>query len=75
MQIAEIDGDTRVNTSNGDHDIFAHYADRDDIMSGLVDGVPIMALCGKIWVPSRDPSKYPVCPECLEIYKLLTSSE
>jgi hypothetical protein len=24
-------------------------------------------LCGKVWVPSRDPSKYPVCPECAKI--------
>ena len=75
MQITEVVGDIRVDTSNGDHDIFAHYADRVDIMAGLVDGIPIMALCGKIWVPSRDPSKYPVCPECLEIFKQLTSSK
>ncbi|MEP7333599.1 MAG: DUF3039 domain-containing protein, partial [Terracoccus sp.] len=25
-------------------------------------------LCGKIWVPNRDPQKFPVCPECKEIY-------
>lgn len=57
------------NTTGGDHDLFAHYADRVDIMEALVTGVPIMALCGKIWTPSRDPSKYPVCPECAEIHK------
>jgi hypothetical protein len=34
----------------------------------MVTGTPIRALCGKIWVPSRDPKKYPVCPECKEIY-------
>ena len=27
-----------------------------------------MALCGKIWVPNRDPQKFPVCPICKEIY-------
>jgi hypothetical protein len=25
-------------------------------------------LCGKVWVPSRDPQKFPVCPECKEIW-------
>lgn len=38
-------------------------------MEALIEGIPIMALCGKIWVPSKDPSKYPVCPECAEIYE------
>jgi len=28
-------------------------------------------LCGKVWVPSRDPQKFPVCPECKEIYESL----
>jgi hypothetical protein len=36
-----------------------------------VFGTPIKALCGKVWVPSRDPKKYPVCPECKEIYESL----
>ena len=69
MQTAETDTQIRVDTSNGDHDIFAHYAHSADIMEALIEGIPIMALCGKIWVPSKDPSKYPVCPECNEIYK------
>lgn len=65
------DTDTRrsVDTTNGDHDLFAHYAEANDIMESLVNGIPIMALCGKIWIPSRDPAKYPICPECSEIYK------
>ena len=31
-------------------------------------GTPVRALCGKVWVPSRDPKRFPVCPECKEIY-------
>ena len=27
------------------------------------------ALCGKMWVPGRDPQKFPVCPQCKEIYE------
>jgi hypothetical protein len=37
-------------------------------MDAMVNGTPVVALCGKVWVPSRDPKKYPVCPECKEIW-------
>jgi len=30
-------------------------------------GDPVIALCGKVWVPGRDPNKFPVCPACKEI--------
>ncbi len=53
----------------GDHDRFAHYVRRDRITQATLDGTPVIALCGKVWVPGRDPSKYPVCPECKEIYE------
>ena len=53
---------------DGDHERFAHYAPKDKIVEASVMGTPITALCGKVWVPSRDPSRFPVCPECKEIY-------
>ena len=31
-----------------------------------VTGEAIVALCGKKWVPTRDPSRYPICPTCVE---------
>ncbi len=37
----------------------------------MVTGTPVRALCGKLWVPSRDPEKFPVCPTCKEIYESL----
>ncbi len=52
---------------SGDHERFAHYARKEKIMESMVTGTPLIALCGKVWVPSRDPSKYPVCPQCKEI--------
>lgn len=55
-------------TDDGDHERFAHYAPKDKIVEAMVTGTPIRALCGKVWVPSRDPQKYPVCPTCKEIY-------
>jgi Protein of unknown function (DUF3039) len=60
-----------VPTEAGDHDRFAHYAPRDKIMEAMVTGTPIVALCGKVWVPSRDPNRFPVCPECKEIFESL----
>jgi hypothetical protein len=53
----------------GDHERFSHYADREKIMEAMVNGTPVRALCGKVWVPSRDPQRFPVCPECKEIYE------
>jgi len=38
-------------------------------MAAMVEGTPVVALCGKVWVPSRDPQRYPVCPECKEIWE------
>jgi hypothetical protein len=71
--IVETKADIRVD--NGDHERFSHYADKNDIMEAMINGTPIMALCGKIWVPSRDPKKFPICPMCKEIYDALFLSE
>ena len=59
---------TELRYEDGDHERFAHYADKDEIMAAMVNGTPVRALCGKVWVPSRDPQKFPICPECKEIY-------
>lgn len=56
-------------TDNGDADRFAHYVSKDRIMESRRTGRPVVALCGKIWVPKHDPSKYPVCPDCKRIYE------
>ncbi|MCW2860356.1 MAG: hypothetical protein JWP48_2064 [Actinoallomurus sp.] len=41
-------------------------------MESAVSGTPVIALCGKVWVPNRDPKKYHVCPECTEIYESMS---
>jgi Protein of unknown function (DUF3039) len=67
-----VDEDVRTDTTEaGDHDRFAHYAPRDKIVEAMVTGTAIVALCGKVWVPSRDPKRFPVCPECKEIFESL----
>ncbi|MDR0849698.1 MAG: DUF3039 domain-containing protein [Propionibacteriaceae bacterium] len=51
-----------------DHERLSHYVTREKLTEAMINGTPVVALCGKIWVPSRDPEKYPVCPECKEIW-------
>jgi hypothetical protein len=53
---------------DGDADRFAHYVSKDRIIKSRLTGRPVVALCGKIWVPKHDPSQYPVCPDCKRIY-------
>lgn len=55
-----------VTTDDGNHDRFAHYCRRADVVRATVTGEAIVALCGKKWVPTRDPSRYPICPTCVE---------
>ena len=55
----------------GDHERFSHYVDKNKITESVVTGKPVRALCGKKWVPSRDPEKFPICPTCKEIHARL----
>jgi hypothetical protein len=64
-----------VRTDDGAHDRFSHYARKDQLTEAMVMGTPVVALCGKVWVPSRDPQKYPVCPECKEVWESLPSGD
>jgi hypothetical protein len=64
----------------GDHERFTHivlegYTPKDgefvplenSVVGGIINATPVKALCGKVWVPGRDPQKYPLCPTCKEI--------
>ena len=44
---------------------------KDKIVESAVMGTPVIALCGKVWVPGRDPKNFPVCPACKEIHSKL----
>lgn len=54
---------------DGDHERFSHYVPKDKILESAVTGKPVRALCGKKWTPSRDPEKFPVCPDCKRVYE------
>jgi hypothetical protein len=64
----------------GDHERFTHivlegYTPKNgefvpldnSVVGGMINATPVKALCGKLWVPGRDPQKYPICPTCKEI--------
>jgi hypothetical protein len=57
------------NLEPGDHERNSHYVRKEKIVESAVLGTPVKALCGKTWVPGRDPEKFPICPICKEIYE------
>lgn len=40
------------------------------VLEARIYGTPVEALCGHVWVPSRDPKQLPLCEECKSIYAL-----
>ena len=65
---------------DGDHDRMAHivlegYTPKKgdfipagpSVVEGIVNGTAVRALCGKEWVPGRNPGRYGLCPTCKEI--------
>jgi hypothetical protein len=66
---------------HGDHDRMSHivlegYTPKDggdfvstgpSVVEGIVTGTAVRALCGKEWVPGRNPARYGLCPTCKEI--------
>jgi hypothetical protein len=70
MSELDVDLDRRAapTTDDGDHERFAHWVSpASAVTEALVTGTPVVALCGKVWTPTRDPKRYPVCPTCEEI--------
>ena len=39
------------------------------VMEARIYGTPLEALCGHVWVPSRDPKQVPMCQKCKDIYE------
>jgi hypothetical protein len=72
--------ETTPQLDEGDHERFTHivlegYTPKDgefvpidnSVVAGMINATPVKALCGKVWVPGRDPKKYPLCGTCKEI--------
>ena len=63
-------------TDSDDSNHFAHYAEKAKATEGYIMGTPVIALCGKVFVPHRNPEKLRICPSCKKILDgLFLSSE
>ncbi len=40
------------------------------VLEARIYGTPLEALCGHVWVPSRDPRQLPICEKCKGIYDM-----
>jgi hypothetical protein len=40
------------------------------VLEARIYGTPVEALCGHVWVPSRDPKQLPLCEQCKSIYEM-----
>lgn len=58
----------------GDKDRYAHYVSAHRLATSRLTGQPVVALCGKVWVPTREVQNHPICPRCVEIKKEMDAS-
>lgn len=58
----------------GGHDKFTHIVRKGDLDKAWLGGEPIEALCGKRWIPTSDPDRFPVCGTCKEKLELILNS-
>lgn len=68
----ELTGHEEVLDDGGEKDRFSHYSKKEDIARSAITREPIPALCGKVWVPTRNPEQYQVCPTCKERFEELS---
>ena len=40
------------------------------VLEARIYGTPLEALCGHVWVPSRDPKQLPLCEACKSVYDM-----
>jgi len=40
------------------------------VLAARIEGTPLEALCGHVWVPNRDPKQLPLCEKCKEVYEM-----
>ena len=43
------------------------------VLEARVMGTPVEALCGYVWVPSKDPKQLPMCQRCKDVYEMYKS--
>jgi len=73
MSVVENDVTTNNETllNEGDHEKFAHVVvPASAVTEAYITGSEVTALCGKVWVPTRAPELFDVCPTCKEILEM-----
>lgn len=40
------------------------------VLDARINGTPIEALCGHVWVPARDPRQLAMCQKCKDVYEM-----
>ena len=73
LELIDTDLDQQLNDKNDES--FAHYAESASVTEGYIMGTPVQAICGKIFVPSKNPERLRLCPICKEIMDALFLSE
>ena len=76
MPVEDVDTRTEENTETGEP-TSAHIVKTKKgenaaavVIEARIMGTPVEALCGFVWVPSRDPKQLPVCEECKSVYAM-----
>jgi Protein of unknown function (DUF3039) len=41
------------------------------VLEARINGIPLTALCGVVFIPQKDPKNLPICAKCKEIYDLM----
>jgi hypothetical protein len=61
-------------TDNGDHDRFQHYFHKKDISLNILEGTPMVALCGKVLEQQVDPKGRSICQACQDFMNTVVAS-
>lgn len=69
LDLLDTDLEQEIDSDNNNE--LAHYAEAASVTEGYVMGTPVQALCGKVFIPSKNPEKLKVCPTCKEIVEAL----
>lgn len=70
----ELDERSQTTDTGNDDDVF-HIVSKHDWGVGYIMGQEIEALCGKRWVPSRDPQGLEPCQACASLLEQLHGAD
>lgn len=71
MSVISTETTNQISQQNLEESKFSHYADAASVTEGYIMGKTVVAICGKVFVPTKDPYKFPICPICKELAEAL----